>query len=129
MIESTQAGFLFLRSSADIERVKKTGRRFQTPLFSLVSAPSGIASTRVGVIVGKRFGKAVARNKAKRIFRELARQMRDEWVEGQDVLIFPRRTALRIRHARLREVWETALKHEGLVHCRSSSHCNDSASV
>ncbi|MER3422965.1 MAG: ribonuclease P protein component [Nitrospiraceae bacterium] len=126
---SAQAGLLFLRNSADIERVKKTGRRLQTPLFSLVYSPSGLASTRVGIIVSKRFGKAVARNRAKRIFRELTRQSRGQLVNGQDMLIFPRREALRIRHDQLLEAWATALKHEGLLHCQLSLQCNDSAWV
>lgn len=117
----------FLRNSADIERVKKCGRRLSTPLFNLVSSASGFQETRVGVIVGKRFGGAVVRNRAKRIFRELARQTGNEFVVGYDVLIFPRREALAVRHSRLRDAWVTALKQEGLLMSHSDLRCNESA--
>ena len=56
----------FLKKSGDIERVKKTGRRLPTPLFNLVSCRSDLSHARVGVIVGKRLGGAVVRNRAKR---------------------------------------------------------------
>ena len=64
---------LFLRQSADIDRVKKLGRRCQTSLFTMLTYPSGLPYTRVGIVVGKRFGLAVKRNRVKRVFRELAR--------------------------------------------------------
>ena len=117
----------FLRNSADIERVKKCGRRLPTPLFNLMSFRSGTHPTRVGVIVGRRFGGAVVRNRAKRIFRELARRAGDGLVEGYDLVVFPRREALNLRHACLREAWETALRNEGLLMPQSDVRCNESA--
>jgi ribonuclease P protein component len=119
---------LFLRNSADIERVKQNGRRVSTPLFNLVSYMSGLHRIRVGVIVGKRFGKAVMRNRAKRVFRELARQTEDHCRMGYDLLIFPRREALTIRHARLRDAWIAALKAEGLLASHMDFSCDESVS-
>lgn len=110
---------LFLRSRAEIERVKKDGRRFQTPLFNLVSFASGAPHTRIGIIVGKRLGMAVTRNRAKRMFRELARQVRQQLVEGQDLLVFPRRESLSARPPQLRDLWISALRHEGLLVSRT----------
>ena len=117
----------FLRNSADIERVKKCGRRFPTPLFNLMSFRSESPQTRTAVIVGRRFGKAVVRNRAKRIFRELARQADGRIAKGYDILIFPRREALAQEHACLRDAWETALKSEGLLIPQSDVQCNESA--
>lgn len=105
----------FLKHSADIERVKQSGRRLPTSLFNLMSSASGVDQTRIGIIVGKRFGGAVKRNRAKRIFRELARRTGVHFKAGYDVLVFPRREALVVKHARLRDAWMAALKHEGLL--------------
>ncbi len=105
----------FLKKSGDIERVKKTGRRLPTPLFNLVSCRSDIPHARVGVIVGKRLGGAVTRNRAKRLFRELARQVRGQLTPGRDLLIFPRHGALEAAPPALREAWLTALHQQALV--------------
>ena len=105
----------FLKNSGDIERVKKTGRRLQTSLFNLVSCRSEAPHARVGVIVGKRLGGAVARNRAKRIFRELARQSRQDLMPGRDLLVFPKHGVLTAEHRILRDAWRTALRQQTLV--------------
>jgi len=105
----------FLKSSGDIERVKKTGRRLQTSLFNLVSCRPEKPHARVGVIVGKRLGGAVIRNRAKRIFRELARQSRRQLTPGCDMLIFPKHGVLTTEHRVLRDMWLTALRQQSLI--------------
>lgn len=105
----------FLKKSGDIERVKKTGRRLPTPLFNLVSCHSDLPHARVGVIVGKRLGGAVVRNRAKRRFRELARQVRRQLAPGRDLLIFPRHGALEASPPVLQEAWLRALRQQALI--------------
>lgn len=105
----------FLKKSGDIERVKKTGRRLPTPLFNLVSSRSDLPHARVGVIVGTRLGGAVVRNRAKRRFRELARQVRRQLTPGRDLLIFPRHGALEASPPVLRDAWMAALRQQALV--------------
>jgi len=113
MVGPPASRLIFLRQSADIERVKKFGRRRQTSLFTLLTYASGLPHPRIGVVVGKRFGIAVKRNRAKRLFRELARLHRADLRDGQDILIYPRREALTVQHAELREAWRKALTREG----------------
>jgi ribonuclease P protein component len=81
----------------------------------MLTYPSGLPYTRVGIVVGKRFGLAVKRNRVKRVFRELARQHYRELIEGQDVLFFPRRESLNVRHALLSEAWAKTLRQEGVL--------------
>lgn len=115
---------LLLRKGVEIERVKREGRRRQTPYFNLVWCAGMSARARTGVIVGRRLGHAVDRNRAKRIFRELARLSRRRLVGGRDILIFPRRQALQVAHATLRDAWLSVLQEEGLVSPGgSSSQC------
>jgi ribonuclease P protein component len=107
----------FLRDSAEIERVKRAGRRIRTPLFNLLTCPASSSDrySRIGIVVGKRLGAAVTRNRAKRIFRELVRQDRRQLTKGYDCLVFPRREALEVHHEELRQVWVSALQREGLI--------------
>ena len=132
MTRRSRDRFLFLRRSADIERVKKEGRRIQTPLFNLVFCPSSapdLQPSRIGIVVGKRLGLAVTRNRAKRLFRELSRQVRHELVRGQDLVVFPRREAVTVKFQRLRDAWLSALQHEGLLNLRSDLPCGKSSSL
>jgi ribonuclease P protein component len=128
MADPSVSRLLFLRQSADIERVKKLGRRRQTSLFTMLTYATGLPYTRVGIVVGKRFGLAVKRNRVKRIFRELARQRCRQLIKGQDVLFFPRRESLDVRHAVLSEAWARALQQEGVLMSSMDEGCDTSAS-
>ena len=108
---------LFLRQSSEIERVKKIGRRRQSSAFALLTCTNGLPDTRVAVIVGRRFGTAVKRNRAKRIFRELARRT-NRLAAGYDMVVFPRREALAVSPAQLRVTWDAILQHAGLIGAR-----------
>jgi len=101
---------MYLRASRDIEQVKRHGRRFSTPLFNLLAYHADEASSRVGIIVGKRFGNAVRRNRVKRIFRELVRQLYEDLVPGQALLIFPKREALMQSFEELKVQWGAVLQ-------------------
>jgi ribonuclease P protein component len=106
---------LFIKKGVDFDRVKRRGQRLQTPHFNLVFVESPHVRTRLGIIVGRRFGKAVLRNRAKRVFRELARTTRIELVGGKEFLIFPKRKALQSSHGTVREAWRVTLTEAGLL--------------
>jgi len=46
--------------------------------------------SRLGLVVGRRFGKAVRRNAWKRMIREAFRQGREDYPEGHDYVVLPR---------------------------------------
>ena len=106
---------LFLKKKEDFERVKREGQRITTQFFNVVSCRSCLGNTRVGIVVGRRLGKAVVRNRGKRIFRELVRQTYQCLLKGQDIVIFPKRLALTLKHQHLYEVWITTLMSQGLM--------------
>ena len=111
---------LFFKAGVDFDRVKRRGRRVQTPHFDLIFGEGPNAGAHLGIIVGRRFGKAVDRNRVKRVFRELARTTRMDLVGGKEFLIFPKRRALRSRHHTIREAWRVALTEAGLLNpCHS----------
>lgn len=83
-----------LRSSRDFERVERSGRRRagQTFVIQLAPArsPDGIG---LGLVVGRRVGGAVARNRVKRQLREWFRVRRAQLPPGSDLVVIARRGA------------------------------------
>ena len=110
---------IFLRSNRDIEIVKHHGRRITTALFNLLACKMDDGPTRVGIIVGKRFGNAVRRNRAKRIFRELVRQLHPDLVPGRGLLVFPKRDALLQSRDELVQAWRGSLERLHLLRPRT----------
>jgi ribonuclease P protein component len=110
---------IFLRSNRDIQIVKQHGRRISTGLFNLLACKMDDAPSRVGIIVGKRFGNAVRRNRAKRVFRELVRQLHPDLVPGRGLLVFPKRDALLQSREGLVQTWRTSLERLHLLRPRA----------
>ncbi len=110
----------FLRNSADIRLVFKEGKRTSCPLFTLLYRRNDLARTRVGVVVGKKLGGAVARNRAKRRFRELGRLSLRLVPPGLDLLVLPKRESVTEPAGRLRASWQTVLKRAHLAAAENS---------
>jgi ribonuclease P protein component len=111
---------IFLCNSREIQVVKQQGRRISTGFFNLLAHKMDDAPSRVGIIVGKRFGNAVRRNRAKRVFRELARQLHPDLVPGRGLLVFPKRDALLQSHEGLVQAWRTSLERLHLLRVRAN---------
>jgi len=106
---------IFLRSHRDIQAVKQHGRRFSTALFNLLAYNMDGAPSRVGIVVGKRFGNAVRRNRAKRVFRELVRDSYSKLIAGHGVLVFPKKDMLVSSRKDLLQSWQTSLQRMHLL--------------
>ena len=116
MLQGAGDRSFFLRASRDIEYVKEHGRRLSTACFNLLVCRTPDARTsRVGIVVGKRFGIAVRRNRVKRLFRELARQVRDELASDHALLVFPKREALALPFKELKNMWRSTLRRQGVL--------------
>ena len=111
----------FLRASRDIEHVKQHGRRLSTACFNLLICRTDAQTTRVGIVVGKRFGIAVRRNRAKRLFRELSRQVRGELAADHALLVFPKREALTLSFEKLKHLWRSTLRRQGVLNSQEKS--------
>jgi ribonuclease P protein component len=111
----------FLKRSRDIQRIKKSGRRVSTGLFNLQICPGTSQDAMLGIVIGRRFGTAVRRNRAKRLFRELGRSVRTALVPGYAFLVFPKRDCLILPFAELRNVWRNTLQRQRLARFGESS--------
>ena len=58
---------------SDYQRALRGGKRIHTRHFVLVFCPTAFTETRLGLIVSKRVGNAVKRNRVKRLIREFFR--------------------------------------------------------
>jgi ribonuclease P protein component len=83
-----------LRRPEQFHRVRRDGRRWDAGLIALNAAPSRRRVSRCGFTVGKHFGKAVARNRARRRVREAVRLMYDRIAPGWDLVFILRSPTL-----------------------------------
>lgn len=66
------------------------GRSYAHPLLVLYVHPNADGLTRFGFAVSKRVGKAVVRNRVKRVLREAARRALPGLVPGWDIVVVGR---------------------------------------
>jgi len=80
-----------LTSSTDFERVRRFGKSYAHPFVVLIALPNEMERSRVAVAAGRSIGKAVQRNKAKRIIRETLRPLVPRIEAGWDIVILARK--------------------------------------
>jgi len=78
-----------IKDRRDFSRIFRLGSRVRAPGFTIVFAPNQLGYSRIGISAGRRFGRAVQRNRAKRIFRELFRLHKHDLPRGVDYIFLP----------------------------------------
>jgi ribonuclease P protein component len=96
-----------LRDNEQFQRVKKEGRSWSHFLLVLCALPNGLDYSRFGFSVSKRVGKAVDRNRVKRLLREATGARLGLVVPGHDLVFIARRP---VAGAEYREV-DLAVEH------------------
>lgn len=77
---------------SDFLRVQRRGLKFHTEHF-LIFALKTSSRTRVGITVSKKVGGAVARNRIKRLLREVYRRHKDLFPAGLDIVFVAKKEA------------------------------------
>jgi ribonuclease P protein component len=80
-----------LTRSTDFLRVRQSGKSFAHPLIVLITLPNQLDKPRVGVVAGKAIGKAVQRNRAKRLLRTAIWTHLATILPGWDIVLIARR--------------------------------------
>jgi ribonuclease P protein component len=79
-----------LRRPDQFQRVRRVGRSWSTPLLTLNAAQGRRKLARCGFVAGKRLGKAVERNRARRRVREAVRLAYQHITPGWDLVFILR---------------------------------------
>lgn len=104
-----------LHRRADFARVRQEGRTWADRLLVLGAVPNGLPYSRFGFVVGKRIGKAVRRNRAKRLMREAVRLHRPRIRPGWDLVWIARGEMARASFAEVMHSVEALLQRAGLL--------------
>jgi len=104
-----------LRRPDQFQRVRRDGRSWTGPLLTLNAVGSNRRGSRCGFVVGKRIGKAVERNRARRRVREAVRLVFDNIPPGWDLVFVVRSPAVAtIEFPHIRAAVEQLLRRAGL---------------
>ncbi len=90
-----------LRTRADYDRASRGAQSVTTPHFKIVRGRGPGGGARLGLIVPRKVGGAVARNRVKRHLREWFRVSRPDLPDGLDLIVIARPGADRLTFAAL----------------------------
>ncbi|MDA0208073.1 MAG: ribonuclease P protein component [bacterium] len=104
-----------LKKTQDIELVYKQGKSSFDPVCGIKFRKNGLKVSRFAVVVGLKVSKkAVVRNRLKRQYRALLREMLPRLVGGYDVMLLVSKPALDSSYEELRTKFLHVVKKAGL---------------
>ena len=80
--------YLRLKKQADFQRLFKSGKRAFSPSFTMVYRSA--EKMRMGISIGKKYGKSVQRNRIKRLLREAFRLTQGEMKGKYSLVLIPK---------------------------------------
>lgn len=84
-----------VRRRREFQDVFERGSRVHGRYFTILVLPSLLPTSRLGIVASRKFGGAVARNRAKRLIREMFRKILPVYGgPAVDVVVIPRRELL-----------------------------------
>jgi ribonuclease P protein component len=104
-----------LTNSLDFKRVRRSGKSYAHPLVVLVVLPSPDDQTQIGIIAGRSVGKAVQRNRAKRMLREALRTLLPQLEPGWKVILISRQPILFAESTEIQDTLNQLFKKAKLI--------------
>ena len=95
-----------LLKRADFERLSRCGDRIDTDYFVILFTRNDLGKSRLGVTVSKRVGRAVTRNRVKRLVREHFRKHKGLFGENYDVNVIAKGGTSDLSSGQIREALE-----------------------
>jgi ribonuclease P protein component len=94
-----------LTLNKDFKRVFKEGKKIWVGRHLLIIyCPNQLGLRRLGLVVSGKIGKAVERNKVKRLLRELFRKNKELFPEGVDLIMIPHPNLKNLSYGELLEL-------------------------
>lgn len=104
-----------LRHNRDFQRLRRDGRIFRHPMLVLSHLPNGLAHNRYGFIVTRRLGRAVQRNRVRRLLREAVRRLHPRLAAGYDIVLITRPAIADETYSVVEQTVESMCRRAGLV--------------
>jgi len=104
-----------IASNADFAAVREQGKAYRDAGLVLLVRPNGGDTTRFGFITSKRLGKAVVRNRVRRLMREAARHTVAELKAGYDVVAIATRASVELEYQEICESFRSLSRKAGLL--------------
>jgi ribonuclease P protein component len=103
-----------LRVRSEFTSVQERGRRVPSRYLTLLAMPNSLDRDRLGIIASRRMGGAVARNRAKRMLRDIFRRQDPATAAARglrplDLVVIPRRELVAAPLAAVEQDFRTAL--------------------
>lgn len=99
-----------IRRRREFLSLYKNGKRYRGKYFKLIHFSNNLKTSRIGIVVGKKIGNAVVRNKVKRRMRTLFRRNKNLVKRPTDILIIFKREINETSWEELREDYIKALE-------------------
>jgi ribonuclease P protein component len=106
---------LRLRRRGDFARLRQVGQSSHHAWFILSRTANMLAHNRYGVIVSKRVGKAVRRNRLRRQMREVMRLLHPSLSQGFDIVLIARTALVGQSFQAISQAVATTCQHVGLL--------------
>lgn len=88
-----------IRKSWEFNKIYRRGRTVVSKNIVLYYCPNGLAYNRIGFSIRKKVGKSVVRNRIRRIYREVLRNMDKQLLQGYDFIIIARKPSAGVSFA------------------------------
>ena len=96
-------------------RLYKTGKSVVTPLFVLYLRKNGRDGNRLGITTSKTVGKAVQRNRCRRVLREAYRLLESGMTPGYDLILVARTRTATVSMNAVKDLLEKSLRNAGAM--------------
>lgn len=103
-----------LKGSKRFLEIRRRGRTLVHPLLVMMVMPNELSLSRFGFVAGRRLGKAVKRNRARRLMREAIRLRLPTIAPGYDVIVVARQPMQNATFAEVEQAVERLLEQAGL---------------
>ncbi len=104
-----------LKENRDFRRAYNRGKAFVNPFAVVYINKNRTGEVRLGITAGKKIGKAVRRNRAKRVITAAFRSVLPEIRDGLDFVIVARTRILNVKSTVFASVLEKTLKTAGAL--------------
>lgn len=106
-----------LTSNKNFKRAYTDGTSFSSNLAVIYIYPNNLDYNRTGYSVTRKLGKAVVRNKIKRLFREAYRYYIEHLIAGYDIIFVARKAVLKSSLNDILKCFAELFKKSGLYKC------------